>query len=321
MDFTLTPEQQDLRALVRDVLAAQPVRSRKPGSLDTALWRRVAVELGLTDQAVRGVELGLVLEETGRALLALPYLSTMVAAPLLPAQLRDPEAIVSLYCGPGLTAVDGAIHGTAPGVMDGDVATMAVVTAAVDGSSALHAVRLDPVHRTPTSTMDHSRPTATLVFDGAQATRLDASPEGAMDALHLALAAESLGVAAASLEQTIVHLKTRHQFGQALASFQALRHRVADLAVLIESAISTTWYAIRAPEPERPVAAPMAKLVAADAAFTVTAESIQLHGGIGFTWEHDAHRYFKRATVTRLAHGDPVALRRTIAARAGLLGS
>lgn len=321
MDVSLTPEQADLRELVRDVLAKQTVRSREPGTYDAALWRRFATELGLTDPALDGVELGLVLEETGRALLALPYLSTMVAARFLPPALRDPEAIVSLHCGSGLTAIGGVLDGVARAVMDGDVATMAVVAAAVDGSPALHAVRLSGVHRTPTSTMDHSRPTATLVFDGAPATRLDASPEVALDALHLALAAESLGVAAASLEQTIVHLKTRHQFGQALAGFQALRHRVADLAVLIESAISTTWYAIRAPEQERPVLAPMAKLVAADAAFTATAESIQLHGGIGFTWEHDAHRYFKRATVTRLAHGDPVTLRRTIAVRAGFLGS
>jgi alkylation response protein AidB-like acyl-CoA dehydrogenase len=135
----------------------------------------------------------------------------------------------------------------------------------------------------------------------------------------VALAVEALGTAAASLESTVVHLRTRHQFGVALASFQALRHRVADLAVALEAATSTTWYAVRAPADELPVVAPMAKLVAADAAATVTAESIQLHGGIGFTWEHDAHRFFKRATVTRLTHDDPVTLRRTIATRSGLV--
>jgi alkylation response protein AidB-like acyl-CoA dehydrogenase len=98
-----------------------------------------------------------------------------------------------------------------------------------------------------------------------------------------------------------------------------LRHRVADLAVAVESATSSAWYAIRvAGTGEFAVAAPLAKLVAAEAAYTVTAEAIQLHGGIGFTWEHDAHRYFKRATVNRLLAGDPIALRRLIGARAGL---
>jgi alkylation response protein AidB-like acyl-CoA dehydrogenase len=199
--------------------------------------------------------------------------------------------------------------------MDGDIATLAVVAA----SGGLYAVPLDGVDRTPTSTLDLSRPAATLTFDAAPATRLATTPGSALDALQLALAVESLGVAAASLTATTEYLKTRHQFGAALASFQALRHRVADLAVALEAATSTTWYAVRADPAEQPVVAPMAKLVAADAAYLVTAESIQLHGGIGFTWEHDAHRYFKRATVTRLTHGDPVTLRRLLATRAGVL--
>jgi alkylation response protein AidB-like acyl-CoA dehydrogenase len=315
MDFSYTVEQDDLRALVRDFLSKQTVRSREPGSYDTALWRRLGAELGLTDPSLRGVELAIVLEETGRALLALPYLSTMVAAQVLPASLLSQSTVGAVYCGPDLSYSDGVVEGTADGVMDADVATVAVV-AAGDG---LYAVPLDGVDRTPVSTLDHSRPAATLTFRGAPATRLPASPDAALDAVHLALAVEALGVASASLDMTVAHLTTRHQFGQALANFQALRHRVADLAVVLEAATSTTWYAVRAGDDERPVVAPMAKLVAADAAYAVTAESIQLHGGIGFTWEHDAHRYLKRATVTRLTQADPVTLRRIIAERAGIL--
>jgi alkylation response protein AidB-like acyl-CoA dehydrogenase len=262
-----------------------------------------------------------VLEETGRALLALPYLSTVVGGALLPPSLQSGvatgETIVALALAPGLRLSGGTVSGAATGVMDGDVATVAVVAA----SGALYAVPLAGVSRTPVSTLDLSRPAATLWFDAAPATPLATSPASALDALHVALAVESLGIATASLSATTEYLKTRHQFGAPLASFQALRHRVADLAVMIEAAMSTTWYAVRADASERPVVAPMAKLVAADAAFRATAESIQLHGGIGFTWEHDAHRYFKRATVTRLTHGDPVTLRRLVAARAGVLGA
>jgi alkylation response protein AidB-like acyl-CoA dehydrogenase len=327
--FSFTTEQDDLRELVRDVLTKQPLRSREPGSYDTTLWRRLCTELGLTGlalpSAVGGadaslVDLAVVLEETGRALLALPYLSTVVGGALLPPSLQSSvaagETIVALALRPGLRFSRGTVSGPATGVMDGDVASVAVVVA----SGALYAVPLAEVSRTPSSTLDHSRPAATLLFDAAPATPLAASPESALDALHLALAVESLGVANASLSATAQYLKTRHQFGAPLASFQALRHRLADLAVAIEAAASTTWYAVRADALERPVVAPMAKLVAADAAYVVTAESIQLHGGIGFTWEHDAHRYFKRATVTRLTHGDPVTLRRLLADRAAVLG-
>ncbi len=356
VSFAFTAEQEDLRELVQGFLAKHPVRSREPGSYDTGLWRRLATELGLTGLAIdpslghsgdaggaesagsagdaggaepagaagaSAVEVAIVLAETGRALLALPYLSTVVAARMLPPEwlpgITSGQTVAALHLDPGLTAERGTIRGLATGVMDGDVATLAVVAAAADGGPALYAVPLDGVERTFTSTLDHSRPGATLRFDHAPATRLEASRNEALDALHLALAVESVGVAAASLAMTVDHLKTRHQFGAPLASFQALRHRVADLAVTLEAATSTTWYAVRAGGEERSVLAPMAKLLAADAAYAVTAESIQLHGGIGFTWEHDAHRYFKRATVTRLTHGDPVALRRTVAARAGLL--
>ena len=316
MDFTFTSEQGDLRTLVRDFLSQHKVRAREAGSFDAALWRRLSTELGLiglaTDPSL-GVELAIVLEETGRSLLALPYLSTVVAAQFLPD--FDGESVAALSLGEGLAVRDGAITGTVDGVLDGDVATLAVVAA----DDQLYAVPLDGAARTPVSTLDPSRPGATLRFSGQPATQLAATPDQARDALHLALAVESLGVAGASLELTIEYLKTRHQFGVALATFQALRHRVADLAVTLEAATSTTWYAVRSSVEERSITAPLAKLVAADAAYGVTAESIQLHGGIGFTWEHDAHRYFKRATVTRLTHGDPVALRRILGHHAGII--
>jgi alkylation response protein AidB-like acyl-CoA dehydrogenase len=112
---------------------------------------------------------------------------------------------------------------------------------------------------------------------------------------------------------SVEHLKVREQFGRPLGSFQALRHRVADLTVAAEGAASVAWYAAKAAAddaPHLPVAAPLAKATAADAFALVAGETIQLHGGIGFTWEHDAHLFFKRAWTTRLLHGSSTDLRR-----------
>ena len=219
------------------------------------------------------------------------------------------------------------LDGVKEHVMDGDIADAVVVAAVCDGEPGLFSVAAGDLRREGMTTLDLTRPVARVVLEAAPAVRLSPAGDGgsaaayALDVLHTLLAVESIGVAAASLELTVSYLKTREQFGVALATFQALRHRVADLVVCLEAATSTAWYAARtaaAASDELPVVAPMAKLVAAEAAYRVTAESIQLHGGIGFTWEHPAHRYFKRATVTNLSLCDPAALRRTIATRAHL---
>jgi alkylation response protein AidB-like acyl-CoA dehydrogenase len=123
---------------------------------------------------------------------------------------------------------------------------------------------------------------------------------------------------------TTAYLKEREQFGRPIGSFQALQHRMADLVVAVESAASTAYYAawVVAESPEElPVVAPLALAVCGDAAYRVAAETIQLHGGIGFTWEHGAHLYFKRATTIRLVLGDTHEQRRLVAQRAGLASS
>jgi alkylation response protein AidB-like acyl-CoA dehydrogenase len=140
----------------------------------------------------------------------------------------------------------------------------------------------------------------------------------AVDLLHVAMAAEAVGGARRALEMSVEHLKVREQFGRPLGSFQALRHRVADLTVELEAATSTTWYAARAvadQSQDLPVVAPLAKAAATSAFTHIAGECIQLHGGIGFTWEHDAHLYFKRAWTTALLH-DSRALRRRAFERA-----
>ncbi|MEV8514104.1 acyl-CoA dehydrogenase family protein [Dactylosporangium sp. NPDC051484] len=318
------PEQVALRDSVREFLAS-PRYS----------WARLSGELGLTALAVpeehggfgaSAVEAGIVLEEAGAALLSAPLLSTTaVALSLDPALPAAAELLPALAAGTtvGALALGGTVDAVPTGdghvldgrvehVLDGDLADVFVVEAGGD----LYLTDAPQVR--PTPTLDLTRGQATLVLTGTRA-RLVArgGAPHALDVLHAALAAESVGVARASLQVTIEHLRTRHQFGVPLATFQALRHRVADLHVLLEQATSSARHALRvAGTPEFALAAPLAKLAATEAAYTVTREAIQLLGGIGFTWEHQAHQYLKRATANHLLAGDPAALRRLLLARA-----
>jgi alkylation response protein AidB-like acyl-CoA dehydrogenase len=353
VEFGFTAEQAELRDTVRAFLTRHATSARVRGAdgFDAVLWQRLAGELGVTalaiDEAHGGfgaseVEVGVVLEETGRVLLPAPYLSTVTAAAAVDAVLAadllpgiaDGGTIATLALAePGVgwvperwscTARSAGggylLNGVKEHVLDGQVADVAIVAAVCDGECGLYAVRTEDARRTEHSTLDATRRQARLEFAGTPAVRVSTRGAGrALELMWAALAVESVGVAQASLGLTIDYLKTREQFGARLAHFQALRHRVADLAVAVEVATSSAWYALRvADTDEFAVAAPLAKLVATRAAYAVTAESIQLHGGIGFTWEHDAHLYFKRATANRLLLGDEVALHRVIGARAGL---
>jgi alkylation response protein AidB-like acyl-CoA dehydrogenase len=301
-----------------------------------AAWDRLTGELGLTALAIGEehggfgaslVELGIVLEEAGAALLTQPLLSTTVAALALDPDLPDAAALLpALAAGDlvGTLALDGECTARPDGdgfVLDGSFAHVLDAAAAgvvlVSDGTALYAVA-DPDVR-PQPTLDQTRGQGTLVLWQAPGRLVSRDAAHARDLLHAALAAESVGVARAALRATVEHLRTREQFGVPLATFQALRHRVADLHVCLEQAVSCVWFALRAAgTPEFRTAAPLAKLIATEAAWTVTRASIQLLGGIGFTWEHDAHRYLKRATANRLLAGDPVTLRRLLLSRADL---
>src|SRR4051812_15322906 len=357
MDFTFSPEQQELREAVRglatDRSSSAQVRaamaSATPG-FDAELWRVVGVEMGLLgvgiDEQLGGagggfVDTAVVIEEAGRALMPVPLLSTLVAGQVLArAGTAATDALATLVSGenPAALAVapsplstggigfgggDTALSGAVPHVVDGPVAGV-VVIATPDG---LWLARTDDngVTVTPKATLDPTRPQATVQLERAAAVSIgDArAAETAVDLLRVALAVEAVGIGRRCLEQTVDYLKTREQFGRVIGSFQALQHRAAEIAVDVEAAMSTAYYAAWAAEAapaELPVVAPLALSVCADAAWHAAAESIQLHGGIGFTWEHDAHLYFKRATTTRLLLGDAQEQRRLVAARAGLTG-
>lgn len=320
VDFSFTDEQQDLRAAVRRLL-----------DRGGPLWTKMVDELGLPALAIPEehggfgaslVEVAVALEETGASLAEVPLLATVTAAaaidPATPAgadllpRLAAGGVVATLAFGSLSATAGGGRHrvsGTAENVLCGGEANVAV---AVTGAG-LFAVPMDHVARAVHPTLDQTRSQATLVFDAAPADRVAAPGGRALALVRAALAIESVGVARAALAVAVEHLKTREQFGVTLSTFQALRHRVADLAVQVQAATSSAWYAVRtAGTDEFPTAAAVAKLVATEAAFTVTGECIQLLGGIGFTWEHGAHRYFKRATTNRLVAGTPDAIRREL---------
>ena len=142
-----------------------------------------------------------------------------------------------------------------------------------------------------------------------------------LDVAAIALAAEQLGGAQRALDMAVEYAKVRHQFGRPIGSFQAIKHRCADLLLEVESLRSAVRYAAAAvaeDSAEVPVVASLVKAYASDVYFHVAAENIQIHGGIGFTWEHDAHLYFKRAKASELFLGDASYHREHLAQRIGL---
>jgi hypothetical protein len=290
-------ELEDLRTAVRDLLVTHaPPRAALQD--DPSLWKRLSSEMGLTalpaEDDVPWSWVTPVLEESGRVLLRAPLLSTLVAAALLDdAALTDGSATAAL-----------ALDGDLTQVADASGASMLLLA---EGDDLLLVTDFEAE---PVDVLDVTRPHARVTVRNPGARVGSASH--ARDLHWSALAAESVGAASAVLGLTVEHLRTRHQFGRPLGSFQALRHRVADLTVLVEGARSSAWYAADHLE-----AAPLAKAVAADAFVTVAGECIQLLGGIGFTWEHDAHLYFKRAWTTSLRHGTGAELRALAFDRSG----
>ncbi|MEV4258791.1 acyl-CoA dehydrogenase family protein, partial [Spirillospora sp. NPDC049652] len=322
--------------------------------LDRALWRRMAGELGLQGLAVPeahggsgfGVrELAVVFEEMGRVLycgpflatvgLALPALQAAGATRLLPG-VADGSTIATLAwtedghwsAPPAMSWEDGVLSGTKTFVLDGHIAELVLVAARHGGTTALFAVDGDApgLTRTPLPTLDQTRKLARLDFDRVPARLLtgdgDAALARARDVAVALLAAEQVGGAERALEMTVDYVKVRKQFGRAIGSFQAVKHRCADMFVRVESARSAMLNAAEAADTGTPgelaVATALAKAFCSDAYFHVAAETIQLHGGIGFTWEHDAHLYFKRAKASQELFGPPAEHRRRLAGLVGI---
>ena len=274
-------------------------------------------------------EVAAVAEELGRALLPVPFLSSTVlggqvlahAGPAAQAGLERVAAgeLATLALAdaggawsPGsveVTATVGAggctVDGVVPFVLDGaDAALLVAAARTADGVDLfLVDAASDRVEAVAVETLDLSRSQALVTFTDAPATRLttggsaDSVVRPALDVAAVALAAEQFGGAQACLAMTVAYVKDRHQFGRPIGSFQAVKHACADLPVLVEASRSAVVRALEAEGDPGALAeaAAVAQSWCSDAYRTVTAETVQLHGGIGFTWEHDAHLYFRRA--------------------------
>ncbi|HUZ24140.1 MAG TPA: acyl-CoA dehydrogenase family protein [Streptosporangiaceae bacterium] len=224
---------------------------------------------------------------------------------------------------------DWVLDGHKSFVLDGPAAGLILAVAVTDGGLSLFAVDADVpgLTVTPLAALDQTRNLARLEFASAVARLIGAPGEAAavldatLDVAAIALAAEQLGGAQHALDMAVAYAKIRHQFGRPIGSFQAIKHRCADLLLEVESLRSAVAYAAAAvadDSTEIPAVASLVKAYGSEVYFHVAAENIQIHGGIGFTWEHDAHLYFKRAKSSELFLGDGSYHRERLAQRIGL---
>jgi alkylation response protein AidB-like acyl-CoA dehydrogenase len=335
----------ELRTVVRGFLAraCPPDAVRRlmadPAAHDATLWRRLATELGLTGLAIGEefggagcgmTELAVVCEELGRSLAPVPYLATAVlAAQALPAGpvaagirtgIADGTVIATVILDGDLHTKDGRLTGTADLVLDGTLAD--VIICAADGG--LHAVDggAAGLTRVPLAGFDQTRRLAALRLESVPAIRIsdDSVLPRLRDIAVTALAAEQVGGAQRCLEMALEHAKTRVQFGRAIGSFQAIKHKLADMLVRVESARSAMEHAAQILDASESLETwvGVAGSYCSEAYLFVAGENIQIHGGIGVTWEHDAQLHFKRATSAARLFGRPEDHRARLTTAAGL---
>jgi alkylation response protein AidB-like acyl-CoA dehydrogenase len=396
LNLLYTDVEDSLRASVRDLLTARCTPARVIATydgdrdLEPDLWRSLSVDLGLAgllvpeDRGGAGAtarEAAAVLEELGRFVAPVPFLTSAVVATtaLLPGE--DDETVGRLAAGGCTAAVvvpfsasatsfratvrtdeDGTLRGrvtSVAGALDADVLVVPVSTG---GGVELHRVELHRVdahrvelhrvdthrvdthrvdtHRVastgtgvgvePVVSLDMTRQLADIVFTGAPSTRVTAAETGdatvreALDVGAALLASEQLGVAQWCLDHTVAYLRERRQFGRPVGGFQAIKHRLADLYVMVESARAAARYAAATAaedDPDRRVAACVAQAYCSQVAVKAAEECVQLHGGIAMTWEHPAHLYLKRAKADQIAFGTAGAHRLHLGGLVGLLVS
>ncbi|WP_230592117.1 acyl-CoA dehydrogenase family protein [Rhodococcoides fascians] len=369
--MTITPEREELRAVVRKFLAThsseQHVRSQieTDRGFDGGVWKQMAEQIGVQSLVIPEEyggagfsfgELAIVLEEAGRSLVCAPLFSTCVLATYALMLAEDVSeagvhlpgiaegrtvATVALLEDDGHWTADGvqtratatehgfALTGVKRFVLDGADADLLIVAARTDAGVSLFTVdaNAEGVQATAVSTLDPTRRQATISLVDANARLLGVEGNGwnilsrVLDVAAAALACEQVGGAAQVLEATVDYVKIRKQFGRQIGSFQAVKHSLADMLVELESARSAAYFASDAVDSgssELAVCASIAKVYCSTAYYHIAAESIQLHGGIGFTWEHPAHLYFKRAKGSETLLGSPAFHRELIAQRVGI---
>ena len=322
-------------------------------------WQGMAIPEEYGGAGFGQLELAVLFEEMGRSLLPAPFFSTVAlgSAAILEAgsekqkhdllgRIASGETTIALaFTEPNgrwdETGVETMaepsgngwlINGTKSFVLDGHTADYLIVAARGAEGVSLFLVDADTegVARRRLETMDMTRKQAEVTLTDVtvsedhlvgSAGRGWAVIERVLEKAIVNLSAEQVGAAQKCLEMSVDYAKTRHQFGRPIGSFQAIKHKCADMLVQVESAKSACYYAAWAASEdneELAVVAPMAKSYCSEAFFHCASENIQIHGGIGFTWEHDAHLYFKRAKSSELLFGDPSYHRARLADRLGL---
>jgi alkylation response protein AidB-like acyl-CoA dehydrogenase len=319
-------------------------------------WQGMAIPEQHGGAGFSFLETFVLLEEMGRSLYPSPFFSTVVLGTpavleagsdeqkgaILPAVASGDLTLAlaftepnGLWTEPGVEATarlegnDWMVDGTKSFVLDGHTAGTLVVAARTPVGVSLFLVdgQAEGLARRRLETMDMTRKQAEVQLSSVRGDLLGEEGKG-WDVLEsvlqravVGLAGEQVGGAQTCLDSAVDYAKVRHQFGRPIGSFQAIKHKCADMLVQVESAKSAAYYAAwaaTADEAELALAAPLAKSYCSEAYFFCAAENIQIHGGIGFTWEHDAHLYFKRAKSSELLFGDPAFHRASLADRLGL---
>ncbi|MGW3497494.1 acyl-CoA dehydrogenase family protein [Streptomyces sp. NPDC001020] len=357
-DLLYSEEEEALRRAVRDLLtdhcdpAGVIARIASNAPHDRSLWKTLAQSMGLAGllvpeslggQGASHREAAVVLEELGRAVAPVPYLTSAVvateallacggdeAAGLL-AELASGRTVGALAVGlavrPGgayrvVRHEEGSLYGELTTVADAAVADVLLVPARDGG---LYAVDADAATIIPQVSLDLTRPLATVTFDGAAGRLLtddaQTSVRRALCGGAGLLTAEQLGVAEWCLTQTVRHLKERRQFNRPLGGFQALKHRLAELWLEVaglRAAARNAADALATGSEDMDIAVAVAQAYAAPVAVHAAEEAVQLHGGVGMTWEHPVHLYLKRAKADSIAYGTAGSHRATLAELADL---
>jgi len=293
---------------------------------DLDVWLRMAADHDL--HALGWVEQTVVVQEMGRVLLCAPYLATVTAAPWLPEDVRAAVAgglcIATVAVAEASGRWDAAAVETvavrSPGgawrlegeksyVVDGCAADVVVVAARpLDGGDvALFLVEAGApgLDREPLTTVDMTRRQAVVRLSATPARLLEGTVAGAVDLCAVALAAEQVGGSERALEMALDHARRRVQFGRPIGSFQAVKHLCAEMLLDLESGRCAALHAATCDDTDLPAAAAVAKARCSEAYVRVATDSLHVHGGLGFTWDHDAHLYFRRARSSFQLFGDP----------------
>lgn len=352
--------EEELRAGVRRLFAQRAAPPAVAAAYDgsagfPALWRSLARDLGVAgllipeDFGGAGAgarEAAVVAEEIGRSVAPVPFLTSSVIATVALLETGDHKTLAELAAGEATAALalgfgcgvppeaatvevtPGGLTGRVATVADAGTATVLLVPARGAGGTELHAVAMPAPGATvtPVPSLDMTRPVSDVLLDQVPSRRVDrGDARGAVQEALLAgaviLASEQFGVASRCFEMTLEHVRQRYQFGRAIGSFQAVKHRLADLWVEVGQAGAAARYAADAHsrrDPDTAVAAAVAQSYCDTVAVHVAEECVQLHGGIGMTWEHPAHLYLKRAKAGQLALGTPREVRRRLAGLVGL---